>query len=751
MRRPTHRGAWIATLDTFVVVDPSTARRTQRRIRTSAVFALVWLLGCTNGGEKPVRIDLAHLFPYTEAGQEADAIHLGTAEATRHLLRGWSEVETLDGGEQVSWALARRTVLGFAVRQPADRQLILRCGFPNTDATLAVPVPVLVSLNGVGVDALLLHGGLTEYQLPLPARLQHAGRNRLELFNPGTPQFHPIACEGFQLTSGSEPSAHPTLDGDTLVLPAATRVDFFLHVPRRGRLTLGAVAQPPGAAVLRIWLERDGGGMQQLVESGDTSRSVDVDLGRFAGDLARLDFEASGEGLVRVTQPQVNGVEGKPQRTTPALRSQAKPGIVLYLIDTLRADHLGCYGYTRPTSPHFDALAADGVRFASVVAQASWTTPATASILTGRYPYRHGAVTLRDRIRPEVSTLAERLRSQGYATAAVVSNVNVRGDLGFKRGFDEFVYLEEDPSRPSVHVRADEVQRTALAWLAKHTDRPYFLYVHVSDPHAPYTPPENVAARFVAPASAPGLVGTADPLRALLADPRLRTPSNVAYLASLYDAEIAATDESFGKLVAELQRLGVYDRSLIVVTADHGEEFGEHGGLTHGRTLYRELLTVPLLLHFPHASPQGIVVPSLTRQIDIVPTLLDYLGATVPGDLDGISRLTAIGGADNAPDVAFAETSLGEDIEAVVSERWAAISSMSGGGRGAHTAVFDLVTDGNEQHDVAARSPVLRGYASQLLAEWAVTAPRPTRSAAPAAAVIDAKTAERLRVLGYAD
>ena len=715
------------------------------------MVVLLWLLGCNHSGERPVKIDLAHLFPYTEAGQEADAIHLGTAEAARHLLRGWSEVETLDGGEQVSWALARRTALGFAIREPADRQLILHCGFPNTDAALAVPVPVLVSLNGVAVDALLLHGGLTEYQLPLPARLQHAGRNRLELFNPGTPLFHPIACASFQLTSGSEPSAHPTLDGDTLVLPAATRVDFFLRVPRRGRLTLGAVAQPPGAAVLRISVERDGGGTQQLFAGGGASRSVDVDLGRFADDVVHLAFEAAGEGLVRVTRPQVDGVEGDPRGTAPALRSQAKPGVVLYLVDTLRADHLGCYGYARPTSPHFDALAADGVRFATVVAQASWTTPATASILTGRYPYSHGAVTLRDRIRPEVSTLAERLRSQGYATAAVVSNVNVRGDLGFKRGFDEFVYLEEDPSRPSVHVRAGEVQRTALAWLEKHADRPYFLYVHVSDPHAPYTPPENVAARFADPATAPGLVGTADPLRALLADPRLRTPSNVAYLASLYDAEIASTDESFGEFVAELQRRGVYDRSLIVVTADHGEEFGEHGGLTHGRTLYREQLAVPLLLHFPHASPKGMVVPSLTRQIDIIPTLLDYLGAAVPGDLDGVSRLGAITGADNGPDVAFAETSLGEDIEAVVGERWAAISSMSGGGRGAHTAVFDLVTDGNEQHDVAVTSPVLRGYASQLLAEWAVTAPRPARDAVPAAAVIDAKTAERLRVLGYAD
>src|SRR5262249_16957517 len=154
------------------------------------------------------------------------------------------------------------------------------------------------------------------------------------------------------------------------------------------------------------------------------------------------------------------------------------------------------YGYRRPTSPHIDALAAEGILFAHAVAQASWTTPATASILTGRYPQGHGATSLGESMRPDVPTLAEVLQRQGYPTPALGANTNGNGNLGFRRGFDDYTFFPEEPARPGVYLPAAELHEHVVAWLAQADRRPFFLYVHASDPHAPYAPPPRFAARF---------------------------------------------------------------------------------------------------------------------------------------------------------------------------------------------------------------------------------------------------------------
>jgi arylsulfatase A-like enzyme len=418
--------------------------------------------------------------------------------------------------------------------------------------------------------------------------------------------------------------------------------------------------------------------------------------------------------------------------------------VLLYVIDTLRADHLGCYGYSRATSPNIDALSDGGILFTRMVAQSSWTRPATASILTGLDPLAHGASTLSARIRPQVVTLADLLHARGYHTAAFVTNVNVRGEMGFRRGFDEYVYLPEDHERPTVHLPADELNAHVFRWLEERRPTPFFLYVHASDPHAPYHPPAAIAARFLPTDGLPPIAGEHDPLRLLLADRTARTEENLSYLRALYDGEIAFTDEAFGALRGKLRELGLEAGTLVAVTADHGEEFLDHGGFEHGRTLYGELLRVPFILRLPRGERGGQQIERLARQVDVVPTLLAALGLPARGELPGSDLLAS----DGPEPEAFSHTGLGSaEIMALTTTGWKVIHRAD---RQHDTfEIYDLREDPAERRDLAASRPVLLGYGRQALVRRAVDVPRPAYGVEDQAAIIDSDTARRLRALGY--
>jgi len=457
-----------------------------------------------------------------------------------------------------------------------------------------------------------------------------------------------------------------------------------------------------------------------------------------------------GRGTLQLREPRVVG-RAPSVKTTKRLEGtrRSRPNVILYLIDTLRADHLGTYGYPLPTSPNIDALAADSFRFTRAVAQASWTRPATASILTGLYPYTHGAVTLHDALRPDATTLAELLRAQGYQTAAVVTNVNVGGGFGFDRGFDQFTYLPEDEARPTLHVSSDAVNDVVFPWLQTHGQKPFLLYIHVSDPHAPYAPPQGFAEKFRPAGLSSPLASSPQAVRKLMEEPALITPDNLRYLQSLYDGEIAFTDQNFGNLLSQLQQLGLYERSIIVLTADHGEEFHDHGGFEHGRTLYAEQLEVPLLIRLPGADHGTRQVACQVRQIDVLPTLLDLLGIAVPAAVEGGSLVPALEGGCGMEE-AFAQTSLAERAErrALITKEWKMLEAL--GSRNPGPELYDLASDPHEQHNLAEQRPVLLGYARQSLRQWAMRAARVSASGGKPPPTVGAETMERLRALGYA-
>jgi arylsulfatase A-like enzyme len=324
--------------------------------------------------------------------------------------------------------------------------------------------------------------------------------------------------------------------------------------------------------------------------------------------------------------------------------TRPRPNVLLVSIDTLRADHLTCYGYPRPTSPNIDRLAREGTLFARAYASSSWTIPSHMTMFTSLPPSLHGVDDVGRPSRPRARDLAERLREAGYQTVAFVSGPTMHAAFGFDQGFERYEnttafanddFTQGDATRPTAATRQrshQDVTSPAIAaaverWIDADARPPFFLFVHLWDPHYDYIPPPPYDTRFD-----PGWKGDFDfsnveynmaigpdmPARAL------------RHLVALYDGEIASTDAAVGRIVAALEQRGWLDGTLIALTADHGEEFFDHGNKGHMTTLYEEVLHVPLLFRLPNVVRAGRRSEAIVGSVHLMPTILGVAGVT-PG------------------------------------------------------------------------------------------------------------------------
>jgi arylsulfatase A-like enzyme/uncharacterized membrane protein YbhN (UPF0104 family) len=322
--------------------------------------------------------------------------------------------------------------------------------------------------------------------------------------------------------------------------------------------------------------------------------------------------------------------------------------VLVIVVDTQRADHLPAYGYAHGSTPHLDAFAGDAIRFDQAFANASWTRPSFASILTGRYPSSHGVMAKSDALPSELTTMGEAFGGAGWHTAGLVTNYNVGPYFRFDQGFDEYHYLEpefvlwaDDSAaklllvqflrqriesvrdalfgvQPGTAYRdAETVNGELFRWMERAPQAPWMMFVGYMDPHDPY---------FEHPYRGSGYSRAAHQTPSLDEADRLR---------ELYDGEITYWDEHFGRLLAELRARGLYDDMTIVVTSDHGEEFGEHGGFWHGTTLYDEQVRVPLFVKLPRGRRAGTTVGHWVQSVDIMPTLLREAGIDIPEGVQG--------------------------------------------------------------------------------------------------------------------
>jgi len=321
------------------------------------------------------------------------------------------------------------------------------------------------------------------------------------------------------------------------------------------------------------------------------------------------------------------GAQSKAAR--PPARS-AKPDIFLVTIDTLRADHVHCYGYDGVQTPALDGLAQDGTRFSNAFTPSPITNTSHTSILTGLLPSSHGVTDFAIPLAPAHATWAEILKQQGYKTAAFIGAVILDSKTlapGLDRGFDFYDNFPEHPESKSrwgrVERRGMEVVQHAETWLTQHGTGPHFMWIHLYDPHDPYEPP---------------------------------APFSQTYKDRLYDGEIAYADSALGHFIAYLKKQGIYEPSLIIVVGDHGEGLGEHREETHGIFLYDATTHVPLLMKLPSRVPQKKVVDAQVRTTDILPTALDLVAAPVPQELDGQSLKAYLNGSVASDRTAIGET-----------------------------------------------------------------------------------------------
>ncbi|HEY0784011.1 MAG TPA: sulfatase, partial [Thermoanaerobaculia bacterium] len=323
------------------------------------------------------------------------------------------------------------------------------------------------------------------------------------------------------------------------------------------------------------------------------------------------------------------------------------PDVILISIDTLRADHLGCYGYRAPTSPNLDRFRADSVLFTSEYAQAPATLPSHASLSTSLLPQHHNANHGWQQPLPaSCLTLTQVLRQSGYRTASFNDGGQLDAKFGLDHGFQLYRSLYGDSFGPIVDSAVGYME--GLAGQVQ----PMFLFLHTYEVHHPYTPTAANLARMEAPYTGrlPHAETTMDELTAIKEGRLAIDGRDLQHIVATYDGEIRAMDEAFGRLVAYLKQSGRYERTLIVFTSDHGEEFGEHGTVGwHAHTLYDELLHVPLLLKLPHGAHAGGTLLRLVRSLDVAPTVLAAVGRPVPKVFEGRDLLPFLDGDDGPP------------------------------------------------------------------------------------------------------
>jgi arylsulfatase A-like enzyme/Flp pilus assembly protein TadD len=398
---------------------------------------------------------------------------------------------------------------------------------------------------------------------------------------------------------------------------------------------------------------------------------------------------------------------------TPRLRPL---NVVVVTIDTLRPDHLGCYGYRDIETPALDALARRGVLFENAVAQTPLTPPSHASIFTGQNPNVHkvrntGGFVLQSSAHP----LARILQEQGWDTGAFIGSAVLKKLFGFNNGFN--VYDDEMPRpgnrnefREDPERKASAVVDRAIAWLnARPAGKPFFLWVHIYDPHIPYKPPPEFAQK---------------------------------YKGRPYDGEIAYSDQQLARLFDAVAKRSPADQTVTAVLSDHGESLGEHGELTHGVFLYDSTLRIAFLMAGP-GIPSGLRVKQQARTIDFLPTLLAVLGGRAPGDVQGVSLVPAFSGKPAAPDVSYAETLYPKmnmnwsELRAIRTAQWKYI-------RAPRSELYDLAADPGETHNIIQQHKLEAENFEEHLKKIA-----PGKTEKVDTAMLDSRVVDQLHSLGY--
>ncbi len=554
------------------------------------------------------------------------------------------------------------------------------------------------------------------------------------------------------------------IEARQLHLPLGASAAVALPFGSQGTLRLGSVHSRCDDCALHV--ELDTGGRTQSLWRG---RAAD------AGDL-RISFatEARQGARLRLSfeNPSITGPNDRQYDSRETIEidlpegflevrhleptSDARPDVFIYVIDTLRAD-LAATDESSEIAPEIAAFAADAVLYRNTWSASTWTLPSVVSILTGVYPFRHHVMKGKIKFSEDsVPSLGEMTAGAGYDTIGISQSFIASRRFGVNIGFEHFLLSDQLNSRRPLSNQIRRLLYTQLLARAQ-PERPILAYLHTVDPHAPYSP-EGRDRRFAA--AAPGNLKDHEyePWRFLTADAG-QDPDEIEHLRALYNGDVAHADREFGNFLRMLQYLGLYEGSLIVLVSDHGEEFSEHGAFDHGRTVYEEVLRVPLLIKYPRSQWAGQTIDSRVSTVDIVPTVLRTAGIEMDAAFDGRSlRPPDIEArTDSGRRILFAEINPEAsefvqtvDYRTIAFGRLKCIESLLDTNQFGEPVpqwqVFDLEADPGERRPLDPEGP--RGLrCRQAFAEWLELAG--TEQTPPTGDATDPETQDRLRALGY--
>ena len=465
----------------------------------------------------------------------------------------------------------------------------------------------------------------------------------------------------------------------------------------------------------------------------------------------------------------------------PGIQTDDKPNIILITMDTTRADHLSCYGYYRNTTPNLDKLARESVVFKNAYAPSPWTLPTHASLFTGMYPAKHTAHWDYERMKSNWpaslskhhKTLAEILVDRGYRTAGVIGFLLCHSIFGLAQGFEYYddalinvipdlehftlfrilsrwVSLEDIAARQGLNGSrvASQINKLVFSWLEKHYQSPFFLFIHYFDPHHPYLPPDKYSLLF-----------RKDENYEIAETERRKRD-----LLALYDGEIAYLDYHMGKLFEKLKKLKIYHKTMIFITSDHGEFFGEHDFWYHGHELYQEVLRIPLIIKYPSSYPKKGVYLKRVSLVDIMPTILNFLKLPLPKELQGVNLFDDSSGLmaevyrheyqflnmfiqGYVKDERFLKGErFTRELKALFLDEYKYIREYSGES-GGQEELYNIDSDPQELYNLIDTMPEKAKEMEMKLMEW--LAYDESRISAPQPAKLDKATEEGLRALGY--
>lgn len=561
---------------------------------------------------------------------------------------------------------------------------------------------------------------------------------------------------------------------ESVVTRVPESIIWNLSLPENPLLDIAVGTVEEQAVTFRITLSTNGTDtplVQRTVSTPHRWEEISMPLTAFAGQDVKLKLS-----LVAETEGAL-GLWGSPairSLKTAASDSSAPAGVIFILADTLRADHLDLYGYNRPTAPFLTQVAQEGTYFEEVVAQASWTKPSAISILTSLYPSTHNSNDFLDRLPSSATTLAEVYHTAGYATFGL-SSVPFTGQFAnMHQGFD--VLEETDFLSESKNAR--EFVDRLLPWLESHREVPFFVFLHIFDPHTPYEPrsPYNAlwfdpqwhqehrlaqmqVRRFI---EEPGQKVTGTPTLAELKAAGLDPEEYIEREIEWYDGSIRGMDVEIQRLFERLQELGLREKTLVVFASDHGEEFYEHGRMFHGQSVYGELLHVPLIFHYPALIAEKTRIKTTVELIDVMPTILDISGLAAPEEVQGESLLPLLVGDEEGwkKRPAFSEkpatthfgTPAPRDTEAttIVFDGWKLIHNTRRPDGFPEFELYDRRNDPFDQLNVAAQNPAIVERLGQHLSAWRklVLAQR-LATDADTTQGLSQEEMQRLRALGY--